>query len=73
MGGRRVEIRPIGGHFAAEVLDVQLAAVGDDEFEPIEQAFYDHSVLVFHDQRLSEAEHVAFSRRFEYAGFSKYP
>ena len=59
-----MEIRPIGGCFAAEVLHVQLAAVGDDEFDRIEQAFYDHSVLVFHDQRLSEAEHAAFSRRF---------
>ena len=59
-----MEIRPLGGCFAAEVLHVHLAGVGDDEFQRIEQAFYDHSVLVFHDQRLSEAEHVGFSRRF---------
>jgi alpha-ketoglutarate-dependent 2,4-dichlorophenoxyacetate dioxygenase len=59
-----VEIRPIGGCFAAEVLDVQLATVGDDAFEAIEQAFYDHSVLVFHDQQLNEEEHAAFSCRF---------
>lgn len=59
-----MEIRPIGGCFAAEVLDVQLATVGDDAFEAIEQAFYDHSVLVFHDQQLNEEEHAAFSRRF---------
>jgi alpha-ketoglutarate-dependent 2,4-dichlorophenoxyacetate dioxygenase len=59
-----VEIRPIGGCFAAEVLDVQLATVGDDAFEAIEQAFYDHSVLVFHDQQLNEEEHAEFSRRF---------
>ena len=59
-----MEIRPIGGCFAAEVLDVQLATVGDDTFEAIEQAFYDHSVLVFHDQQLNEEEHAAFSRRF---------
>jgi alpha-ketoglutarate-dependent taurine dioxygenase len=61
---KSVEIRPLGGCFAAEVLHVHLAGVGDDEFQRIEQAFYDHSVLVFHDQRLSEAEHVGFSRRF---------
>ena len=59
-----MEIRPIGGCFAAEVLDVDLASVGDDAFARIEQAFYDHSVLVFHDQRLNEAQHTAFSRRF---------
>lgn len=59
-----MEIRPIGGCFAAEVLDVQLATVGDDAFEAIEQAFYDHSVLVFHDQQLNEEEHAEFSRRF---------
>ncbi|MDX2315353.1 MAG: TauD/TfdA family dioxygenase [Gammaproteobacteria bacterium] len=59
-----MEIRPIGGCFAAEVLDVQLATVGGDAFEAIEQAFYDHSVLVFHDQQLNEEEHAAFSRRF---------
>ena len=59
-----MEIRPIGGCFAAEVLDVQLAAVGDDTFETIEQAFYDHSVLVFHDQQLNEEDHTEFSRRF---------
>lgn len=59
-----MDIRPINGCFAAEVLDVQLASVGDGEFSRIEQAFYDYSVLVFHDQRLSEEAHVAFSRRF---------
>lgn len=59
-----MKIRPIGDCFAAEVLDVQLASVSDEEFHHIEQAFYRHSVLVFHDQRLSEAAHIQFSRRF---------
>ncbi len=61
---KKVNIRPIGPHFAAEVNGVQLADVGDDDFRRIEAAFYEHSVLVFHEQQISEDEHVAFSRRF---------
>lgn len=59
-----MEVRPIGPCFAAEVLDVQLATVSDEKFDQIAEAFYRHSVLVFHDQRLSEAAHIQFSRRF---------
>jgi alpha-ketoglutarate-dependent 2,4-dichlorophenoxyacetate dioxygenase len=59
-----VEIRPVGGCFVAEVRGVELGSVGDDDFARIEEAFYEHSVLVFHDQELSEAKHVEFSRRF---------
>jgi alpha-ketoglutarate-dependent 2,4-dichlorophenoxyacetate dioxygenase len=59
-----VKIRPLGDCFAAEVLDVQLSTVDDETFRRIEEAFYAYSVLVFHDQPMSEDEHVAFSRRF---------
>lgn len=59
-----MEIKPLSECFAAEVLGVRLSTVDDDTFRRIEDAFYEHSVLVFHDQPMSEDEHVAFSRRF---------
>jgi alpha-ketoglutarate-dependent 2,4-dichlorophenoxyacetate dioxygenase len=51
--------------FGVEVLGVSLAGPLDAAtFARIEDAFNEHSVLVFHDQFLTDAEQIAFSRRF---------
>jgi len=54
---------PITPTFAAEVGDVDLAAVDDAQLKEIEQAFWKHSVLVFPDQQLSVDQHLAFAKR----------
>lgn len=54
---------PITPTFAAEVGDVDLAAVDDAQLEAIEQAFWKYSVLIFPDQHLSIDQHLAFANR----------
>lgn len=49
-------ITPLQPHLAARVDDVGLAApLGGATFRQIEAAFQEHSVLVFGDQRISDA------------------
>jgi taurine dioxygenase len=60
-----LEILPLKGRFAAEVGNVDLSKpIDDNTFQAIRAALLDHSVLVFHGQRLSNERHIAFSRRF---------
>lgn len=62
---QRVEIRPIAGSFAAEVVGLDLHQPLDEtDFRRIHRAHLDHHVLVFRDQRITPAQQVAFSRRF---------
>ena len=51
-----MRITPLQPHLAARVDDVGLAAPLDDAaFRQIDAAFQEHSVLVFGDQRMSDA------------------
>ena len=59
-----MRIEPGEGTLGAVVRDVRLAALGEGEWRRIEDAFHRHAVLVFPEAHLSEAEHIAFSRRF---------
>ena len=47
----------------AEITGVDVAAAGDDAVRDIRRAFLDHQVIVLRDQKLTPAQHVAFSRR----------
>ncbi|HUF82207.1 MAG TPA: TauD/TfdA family dioxygenase [Burkholderiales bacterium] len=59
------EVRPFDCALGAEILGVDLARpLADDAFRALEDAWNRHSVLVFRDQRISEEQHIAFSRRF---------
>jgi taurine dioxygenase len=53
-----------GGGLGAEIRGVDLRGLDDDAFVSIRRAWYDHLVLLFRNQRLSDAELIAFSRRF---------
>ncbi|HEX9820710.1 MAG TPA: TauD/TfdA family dioxygenase [Methylomirabilota bacterium] len=60
-----LSIRRLHARFVAEVSGVELRARLDDAtFAAIRDAFEEHSVLVFHDQRWSDEEQIAFTRRF---------
>ena len=59
-----MEIRPSTATLGAVVTDVQLADLAQDEWCAIQDAFHLYGVLVFPRANLSEAEHIAFSRRF---------
>lgn len=61
----RVEIRPLPGSFAAEVIGLDLHQPLDEaDFRRIHRAHLDHHVLVFRDQRISPQQQIDFSRRF---------
>ena len=60
-----VTVTPLHPHIGAEIGGVDLRErVDDATFEVIRDAFNAHSVLVFHDQRINDAQQVAFSQRF---------
>jgi taurine dioxygenase len=64
-----LRVLPSGGvpgntSFAAEISGVDLRAIDDAAFATIHRAWIDHQVLLFRDQRLSDQDLIAFSRRF---------
>ena len=62
---KKITITPGQGRFVAEISGVDLSQpMNDRQFAQIHDAFIAHSVLVFRGQRLSNEEHIAFSRRF---------
>ena len=59
-----MNIAPSDATLGATVTGVRLGALSDREWQAIEDAFHEHAVLVFPGANLTEAEHIAFSRRF---------
>jgi len=60
-----LNFEPLHPRFGVRVTGVDLSQKLDDElFAELRDAFARHSVLVFPDQPLSDAQQIAFSRRF---------
>lgn len=59
-----MRVTPSDVTLGATVTEVSLAALSDDEWRGIEDAFHAHAVLAFPLANLTEEEHIAFSRRF---------
>jgi alpha-ketoglutarate-dependent 2,4-dichlorophenoxyacetate dioxygenase len=59
-----LKTRPLHPLFGVEVIGVDVRRVADDVFADLVAAFNEHSVLLFRNQRVDDAEQVAFSRRF---------
>lgn len=59
-----VEVRPLTPKVGAEMVGIDLAAVTEDQFIAIRDAFDRHAGLLFRGQDLSPEQLVAFSRRF---------
>lgn len=60
----RLEVHPLGPTIGADVFGVDSADLDSASFATIERAWHEHLVLRFRDQRLSDAELMAFSQRF---------
>ena len=61
---RHFEVRPIAGALGAELHGVDLAQdLADDVIGEIRQAWLDHLVVFFRDQRITPAQQLAFARR----------
>ena len=65
--GRRaagsIEVIPTGAALGAEVRGVDLRDLDETTFGRFVQAWHDHSVVLVRDQRLSDQDLIAFSRR----------
>lgn len=60
-----IELRSLDAPFGAEIAGVDLSRPLDDvSFDRIRQTYFGRSIIVFHDQRLTPEQQVAFSRRF---------
>lgn len=60
-----LEIRKLTKSIGAEVDGLDISKPIDSEiFEELRNAFYEHSVLVFHNQIIDEDQHIEFSKRF---------
>jgi taurine dioxygenase len=55
---------PTGGGLGAEIRGVDLRHLGDPAYAAIQRAWLDNLVLLFRGQQLTDAELIAFSRRF---------
>jgi taurine dioxygenase len=60
-----ISIRKVGKHLGAEISGVDLSQHLDEAtFAAIADAFFEHQVVCFREQRLTPAQQVAFTRRF---------
>jgi len=59
-----IEIIPANGGVGAEIRGLDLRQLDEQGFGLVHRAWIDHQVLLFRGQQLSDAELIAFSRRF---------
>ena len=59
-----LHVIPTGAALGAEILGIDVRGVDDAAFAAIHRAWLDHQVLLLRDQRLSDRDLIAFSRRF---------
>ncbi|MBO1114195.1 TauD/TfdA dioxygenase family protein [Bordetella petrii] len=61
----KLELKPLAASIGAEVLNIDLSQRLDAEAaRALDDAFNEHSVLLFRGQNISEGEHIAFSQHF---------
>ena len=59
----RPSVRPLDAPFGAEIAGVDLSKPLDDAtFDTIRRAYFENSIVVFHGQRLTPEQQIAFSR-----------
>jgi taurine dioxygenase len=60
-----ISIRKLGSQLGAEISGVDLSQPLDEPaFARVSEAFFEHQVVVFRDQRLTPPQQIAFTRRF---------
>jgi len=60
-----ISIWPVTEHFVAEIYDVDLSkSLERGDLAALEDAFWTYAVLIFPDQHLTQAAHVAFASHF---------
>jgi taurine dioxygenase len=62
--GSVLTIRPLTDHIGAEIENLDLVSISDNEFDNLEQALDRHLALLLRDQDLTHSDLLSFSRRF---------
>ena len=57
-------VTPTDATLGATVTGIALAAMDDEEWRAVEDAFHEYGVLIFPGQNMSENEQIGFARRF---------
>ena len=57
------DINRLSAALGAEIRGIDLATIGDAEFEAVQQAWHEHLVLVIRDQKVSDEAFMSFSAR----------
>ncbi len=58
------DVRPLTVTIGAEIHNINLASISDDELAELQKLWSRWKVLFFRDQHITRDEHVAFGRRF---------
>jgi len=61
---RMIEVKPIAGALGAEISGADLSSFNDDTFADIQEAWLEHLVVFFRNQKLTPEEQIAFAKRF---------
>ncbi len=61
---KHIEVQPLAAAMGAEVKGVDAAAMTDEQFVEVERALFRHKMIYFRGQKLTHAQHEAFSLRF---------
>jgi taurine dioxygenase len=59
-----INIRPLTGALGCEIFGATIADMDDATFAQVRQAFLDYSVVMFHDQDLTQEQFAQFGKRF---------
>jgi taurine dioxygenase len=64
LGEKTIEVVPTGVGLGAEICGIDVTTVDKESFKKIKKAFYEHQVLVFRNQKMTDSEMLEFSRFF---------
>jgi len=64
MRNSAIEVRPSTGSVGAEIRNVDLAALRDEDVNTVRHTLFDRGVVFFRDQHLTPEQHVAAAERF---------
>ena len=59
----RMNVKPIAGALGAEITDIDLRRLSDDDVAQIRRVWLEHLVVFFREQELTPAEYMAFAKR----------
>lgn len=59
-----MQTHPLSGALGAEITEIDLSSISDQEFADLRDTFLDRSVIVVRNQNLNPDDHIAFAKRW---------